>query len=117
MLRVFGVDSVARVARIVAGDGGACGALQLRHPHQVLGATEMLRVHIMVLVVWQLVGICIGSRSNHPSTNYYVALQSRKDVEGSLFLVKRRCQPRFQLMILNKKSAGEAVSLWLHGET
>ncbi|KAL4854030.1 Proteasome subunit alpha type-6 [Chlorella vulgaris] len=30
---------------------------------------------------------------------------SRKDVEGSLFLVKRRCQPRFQLMILNKKSA------------
>lgn len=32
--------------------------------------------------------------------------QSRKDVEGSLFLVKRRSQPRFQFIILNKKSAG-----------
>lgn len=32
--------------------------------------------------------------------------QSRKDVEGSLFLVKRRVQPRFQFVILNKKSAG-----------
>lgn len=30
---------------------------------------------------------------------------SRKDVEGSLFLVKRRSQPRFQFVILNKKSA------------
>lgn len=30
---------------------------------------------------------------------------SRKDVEGSLFLVKRRSQPRFQFIILNKKSA------------
>ncbi|PSC74420.1 mRNA-decapping enzyme isoform B [Micractinium conductrix] len=30
---------------------------------------------------------------------------SRKDVEGSLFLVKRRLQPRFQFIILNKKSA------------
>jgi hypothetical protein len=33
-------------------------------------------------------------------------MQSRKDVEGSLFLVKRRAQPRFQFIILNKKSAG-----------
>ncbi len=33
-------------------------------------------------------------------------MQSRKDVEGSLFLVKRRSQPRFQFVILNKKSAG-----------
>ena len=40
-------------------------------------------------------------------------LQSRKDVEGSLFLVKRRLQPRFQFIILNKKSAGEGtVSSW-----
>lgn len=35
-----------------------------------------------------------------------LGLQSRKDVEGSLFLVKRRSQPRFQYIILNKKSAG-----------
>ncbi len=27
-------------------------------------------------------------------------------MEGSLFLVKRRSQPRFQFIILNKKSAG-----------
>lgn len=33
-------------------------------------------------------------------------IQARKDVEGSLFLVKRRAQPRFQFVILNKKSAG-----------
>jgi hypothetical protein len=30
---------------------------------------------------------------------------SRKDVEGSLFLVRRQSHPRFQLIILNKKSA------------
>eukprot|EP00887_Chlorella_sp_A99_P001721 scaffold8.g1721.t1 len=34
---------------------------------------------------------------------------SRKDVEGSLFLVKRRSQPRFQFVILNKKSADNFV--------
>ncbi|GAB4813797.1 hypothetical protein N2152v2_000843 [Parachlorella kessleri] len=34
---------------------------------------------------------------------------SRKDVEGSLFLVKRRAQPRFQFIILNKKSADNFV--------
>jgi hypothetical protein len=32
---------------------------------------------------------------------------SRKDVEGSLFLVRRQSHPRFQLIILNKKSAGK----------
>ena len=36
-----------------------------------------------------------------------IPVQSRKDVEGSLFLVKRRAQPRFQFVILNKKSAGQ----------
>lgn len=30
---------------------------------------------------------------------------SKKDIEGSLFLVKRRGSPRFRLIILNKKSA------------
>lgn len=39
--------------------------------------------------------------------------QSRKDVEGSLFLVRRLSQPRFQLVILNKKSAGNASLLLL----
>ena len=34
------------------------------------------------------------------------ALQERKDVEGSLFLLKRRTNPRFQFIILNKKSQG-----------
>ena len=38
------------------------------------------------------------------------ATQARKDVEGSLFLVKRRSQPRFQFIILNKKSAGGWVA-------
>ena len=34
---------------------------------------------------------------------------ARKDVEGSLFVVKRSSQPRFQMVILNKKSAGEPL--------
>lgn len=34
---------------------------------------------------------------------------ARKDVEGSLFLVKRRGTPRFQIIILNKKSADNYV--------
>ena len=34
---------------------------------------------------------------------------TRKDVEGSLFLVKRRGSPRFQIVILNKKSADNYV--------
>jgi hypothetical protein len=34
---------------------------------------------------------------------------TRKDVEGSLFLVKRRGSPRFQIIILNKKSADNYV--------
>jgi hypothetical protein len=35
-------------------------------------------------------------------------LQERKNVEGPLFLVKRRTQPRFQLIVLNKMSAAGA---------
>lgn len=41
---------------------------------------------------------------------HWLPPQSRKDVEGSLFLVKRRSQPRFQFIILNKKSAGGRCS-------
>ena len=33
--------------------------------------------------------------------------QERKNVEGSLFLLKRRKEPRFQMMVLNKLSTGE----------
>ncbi len=36
-------------------------------------------------------------------------LQERKDVEGSLFLLKRRTNPRFQFIILNKKSQGKCA--------
>lgn len=32
--------------------------------------------------------------------------QARKDVEGSLFVVKRRSQPRFQFVVLNQRSTG-----------
>ena len=35
-------------------------------------------------------------------------LQARKDVEGSLFLKKRRTHPTYQFTILNKKSQCEA---------
>jgi len=31
---------------------------------------------------------------------------ARKDVEGSLFVVKRRSQPRFQFVVLNQRSTG-----------
>lgn len=32
--------------------------------------------------------------------------QERKNIEGSLFLLKRRTSPRFQLAVLNKLSTG-----------
>jgi len=35
--------------------------------------------------------------------------QARKDVEGSLFVVKRRSQPRFQFVVLNQRSTGTAL--------
>jgi hypothetical protein len=35
-----------------------------------------------------------------------VCLQQRKNIEGSLFLIKRRAQPRFQMLVLNKLSTG-----------
>ena len=37
---------------------------------------------------------------------YQELLQNRKDVEGTLFVIKRRTAPRFQYIILNKKSQG-----------
>jgi hypothetical protein len=36
-------------------------------------------------------------------------LQQRKNIEGSLFLIKRRTQPRFQMLVLNKLSTGAVV--------
>lgn len=36
--------------------------------------------------------------------------QERKNVEGPLFLVKRRSQPRFQLIVLNKLGTGEGAA-------
>ena len=41
-------------------------------------------------------------------------LQERKDVEGSLFLLKRRTNPRFQFIILNKKSQGKCAVWTAH---
>ena len=37
----------------------------------------------------------------------FLPMQTRKDVEGSLFLLKRQTQPRFKIIILNKKSQGK----------
>jgi hypothetical protein len=34
-------------------------------------------------------------------------MQVRKDVEGSFFLIQRSAQPVHQIIILNKKNAGE----------
>jgi mRNA-decapping enzyme 1B len=34
---------------------------------------------------------------------------SRKDVEGSLFVVKRRTQPRFQFVVMNRRSTDNLV--------
>ncbi|KAH0453179.1 hypothetical protein IEQ34_017503 [Dendrobium chrysotoxum] len=38
---------------------------------------------------------------------------SRKDVEGSLFVVKRNTQPRFQFIVMNRRSTGRDVELFL----
>ncbi|CAL9075893.1 unnamed protein product [Musa textilis] len=40
---------------------------------------------------------------------------SRKDVEGSLFVVKRNTQPRFQFIVMNRRNAG--IRLVLFGES
>lgn len=37
---------------------------------------------------------------------YFYFLQSRKDVEGSLFVVKRNTQPRFQFIVMNRRNTG-----------
>eukprot|EP00249_Psilotum_nudum_P022635 c28592_g2_i1 orf=435-1535(+) len=40
---------------------------------------------------------------------------SRKDVEGSLFVVKRRTQPRFQFIVMNRRSTENLVENLLGG--
>ncbi|RYR43097.1 hypothetical protein Ahy_A08g039526 isoform A [Arachis hypogaea] len=40
-------------------------------------------------------------------------LQSRKDVEGSLFVVKRNTQPRFQFIVMNRRNTGFGLRYWL----
>ncbi|KAK3012716.1 hypothetical protein RJ639_009698 [Escallonia herrerae] len=37
---------------------------------------------------------------------------SRKDVEGSLFVVKRNTQPRFQFIVMNRRNTGVSVDAW-----
>ena len=39
--------------------------------------------------------------------------QQRKNVEGSLYLLKRRTNPRFQMMVLNKLTTGWQASHFL----
>jgi hypothetical protein len=55
---------------------------------------ELLMPHTLLLLV--AAALCI--------------LQQRKNIEGSLFLIKRRTQPRFQMLVLNKLSTGAMVS-------
>ncbi len=43
------------------------------------------------------------------------ASQERRNVEGTLYVVKRRSHPRFQLVVLNKLSTGKG-QLCVHGE-
>ncbi|XP_027341260.1 mRNA-decapping enzyme-like protein isoform X1 [Abrus precatorius] len=38
-----------------------------------------------------------------------LSLQSRKDVEGSLFVVKRNTQPRFQFIVMNRRNTENLV--------
>ncbi|KAG2371532.1 mRNA-decapping enzyme-like protein [Vigna angularis] len=38
-----------------------------------------------------------------------IAFQSRKDVEGSLFVVKRNTQPRFQFIVMNRRNTENLV--------
>jgi mRNA-decapping enzyme 1B len=41
----------------------------------------------------------------------------RKNIEGSLFLIKRRSQPRFQMLVLNKLSTGESICIHVSSPT
>ena len=54
----------------------------------------------------------IFARSHVCSQAFSVyVLQTRKDVEGSMFLIRRRSEPFMQLIILNKKSQGMMFAL------
>ncbi len=46
-------------------------------------------------------------RAAQPISLLPTILQHRKNIEGTLFLIKRRTQPRFQMIVLNKLSTGE----------
>ncbi|OEL28934.1 mRNA-decapping enzyme-like protein [Dichanthelium oligosanthes] len=39
---------------------------------------------------------------------------SRKPVEGSLFVVKRNTQPRFQLIVMNRLNTDEIIGIWFY---
>lgn len=56
-------------------------------------------------------GVCAAhSTAAHLLLLRLSGLQQRKNIEGSLFLIKRRTSPRFQMLVLNKLSTGgEAV--------
>ncbi|GAY65286.1 hypothetical protein CUMW_239920 [Citrus unshiu] len=41
---------------------------------------------------------------------------SRKDVEGSLFVVKRNTQPRFQFVVMNRRNTGWFVVVSISNE-
>ncbi|KAF4402873.1 hypothetical protein G4B88_010325 [Cannabis sativa] len=44
-----------------------------------------------------------------PFLSNFVWFQSRKDVEGSLFVVKRNTQPRFQFIVMNRRNTDNLV--------
>lgn len=47
----------------------------------------------------------------------FLLLQQRKNIEGSLFLIKRRTQPRFQMLVLNKLSTGRGCAAMQFGSS
>ncbi|PWA99256.1 mRNA-decapping enzyme-like protein [Artemisia annua] len=45
--------------------------------------------------LWVVTGQCLRTQTT-----------GRKDVEGSLFVIKRNTQPRFQFIVMNRRNTG-----------
>jgi hypothetical protein len=75
---------------------------------QVLANSAHVTLYTLNVDTRTWVSTCISKYSQFGVTDM-VFLQSRKQVEGSLFLLRRKNAPRHQLMVLNKLSTGNQL--------
>ena len=100
-MRVYGL---AFLQQVLATAGHVCLYYMHVSTQQWVGRQGMLPRGWLCrhMVAWRSSSIC------HRLAPAF-GIQTRKNVEGSLFLLKRRKAPRFQMMVLNKLATGESV--------